>query len=51
MYVDFGLAQDTAAQVRGTEQFVTNAMFHDGLRKHTKEVVGKLFGIAKREYH
>lgn len=51
MYVDFGLAQVTANKVRGTEQFITNQMFHDGLRKHTKEVVEKLFQISKREYH
>ena len=51
MYVDYGLAQDTARAVRGTEQFVTNQMFHDGLRKHTEEVVGKLFEISRREYH
>ena len=50
MYVDFDLAQETAGKVRGTEQFVTNAMFHDGLRKHTKEVVEKLFELSKREY-
>ncbi|KIP01542.1 hypothetical protein PHLGIDRAFT_96890 [Phlebiopsis gigantea 11061_1 CR5-6] len=51
MYVEFGLAQETARMVRGTEQFVTNQLFHDGLRKHTKEVVGKLFEISRREYH
>ncbi|KAI5116572.1 hypothetical protein M0805_006729 [Coniferiporia weirii] len=50
MYVDFDLAQETAAKVRGTEQFVTNQMFHDGLRKHSKEVVSKLFEISRREY-
>ncbi|KAL5484904.1 hypothetical protein ACEPAI_7546 [Sanghuangporus weigelae] len=50
MYVDFDLAQETAAKVRGTEQFITNQMFHDGLRLHTKEVTGKLFEISKREY-
>ena len=51
MYVDFSLAQETAATVRGTEQFITNTMFHDGLRKHTKEVLGKLFELSKREYN
>ncbi|KAL5524073.1 hypothetical protein ACEPAG_8246 [Sanghuangporus baumii] len=50
MYVDFDLAQETAAKVRVTEQFITNQMFHDGLRLHTKEVIGKLFEISKREY-
>lgn len=50
MYVEFGLAQETAGKVAYTEQFVTNQMFHDGLRKHTKDVVGKLFELSKREY-
>ena len=50
MYVDFDLAQETAAKVANTEQFITNQMFHDGLRQHTKEVVGKLFEISKREH-
>ena len=51
MYVDFGLAQETAAKVRDTEQFITNTMFHGALRKHTKEVIGRLFELSKREYH
>ena len=50
MYVDFDLAQETARKVRGTEQFITNQMFHDGLRLHAKEVLGKLFEVSKREY-
>lgn len=49
MYVDFDLAQQTAAKVRGTEQFITNQIFHDGLRMHTKEVLDKLFDISKRQ--
>ena len=51
MYVDFGLAQETAAKVRGVEQFITNTMFHGGLKTHTKEVLGRLFELSKREYH
>ncbi|EJD03345.1 alpha/beta-hydrolase [Fomitiporia mediterranea MF3/22] len=51
MYVDFDLAQETVAKVRGAEQFITNQMFHDGLRKHTKEVLGKLFEISRREFN
>ncbi|KAH8119584.1 alpha/beta-hydrolase [Phellopilus nigrolimitatus] len=50
MYVDFDLAQETAAKVKGTEQFITNQMFHDGLRRHSKEVIGRLFEISRREY-
>lgn len=50
MYVDFDLAQQTASKVKGTEQFITNQMFHDGLRVDSKEVFEKLFQISKREY-
>lgn len=51
MYVDFGLAQETAAKVRDTEQFITNTMFHGALMKLTKEVIVRLFELSKREYH
>lgn len=50
MYVDYDLAQETASKVNGIEQFITNQMFHDGLRKHSSEVIEKLFSIHKREY-
>ncbi|EIM83989.1 alpha/beta-hydrolase [Stereum hirsutum FP-91666 SS1] len=49
MYVDFGLAQDTAAKIGNVEQFITNQMFHDALRVDSKEVVKKLFVLSKRE--
>lgn len=48
MYVDFNLAQDTASKVKNTEQFITNQIFHDGLRLDTKEVIAKLFDLSKR---
>lgn len=48
MYVEFGLAQDTASKVRNTEQFITNQIYHDGLRLDTKEVISKLFELSKR---
>ncbi|EIM80537.1 alpha/beta-hydrolase [Stereum hirsutum FP-91666 SS1] len=48
MYVDFNLAQDTASKVKNTEQFITNQIFHDGLRLDTKEVISKLFDLNKR---
>lgn len=50
MYVDYDLAQETASKVNWIEQFITNQMFHDGLRKHSSEVIEKLFSIHKREY-
>ena len=49
MYVDYDLAQETAGRVSNVKQFITNQMYHDGLRKNTKEVLGKLFEISKRE--
>lgn len=49
MYVDFGLAQETANTIRNTEQFITNQMYHSALRHHYKEVIEKLFKISKRE--
>ena len=49
MYVDFELAQETARKVPRIKQFITNQMYHDALRKNTKEVLGKLFEISRRE--
>lgn len=50
MYVDFGLAQDTAAKIGNVEQFITNQMFHDALRVDSKEVVKKVIRtIEERE--
>lgn len=48
MYVDFGLAQETAAKIGNTEQFITNQMFHDAIRLDSKEVMKKLFELSKR---
>ncbi|KAF9032536.1 alpha/beta-hydrolase [Hymenopellis radicata] len=50
MYVDFDLAQDTAAKIKNTEQYVTNHLVHSGLRANPKDVMGKLFELSKREY-
>ena len=49
MYVDFDLAMETARKVPRVKQFITNQMYHDALRKNTKEVLGKLFELSKRE--
>ena len=49
MYVDFELAQETARKIPCVKQYITNQMYHDGLRKNTKEVLGKLFELSKRE--
>ncbi len=50
MYVDFDLAQDTAAKIKNTEQYVTNQLVHSGLRAAPKDVMGKLFELSKREF-
>ncbi|PBK73997.1 alpha/beta-hydrolase [Armillaria solidipes] len=50
MYVDFNLAQDTAAKIKNTEQYVTNQLVHSGLRADPKDVMKHLFQLSKREY-
>ncbi|KAF5355197.1 hypothetical protein D9756_005673 [Leucocoprinus leucothites] len=50
MYVDFGLAQDTASKIKGTEQYITNQLFHNGIRDDPKDVAKRLFQLSKREY-
>lgn len=50
MYVDFGLAQETASKIANTEQFITNQMFHNAIHVEAKEVmIQKLFELSKRE--
>lgn len=50
-YLDFNFAQDTAAKIKGTEQYITNQLFHDGVRAESKDVLKHLFALSKREYH
>ena len=38
MYVDFGLARETAAKIRGCKVFETNIMYHNAVRAKTAEV-------------
>lgn len=45
MYVDFGLAQETARLVGGCKQWVTNVCFHDAVSSKTGEVMGGLLGL------
>ncbi|KIJ20795.1 prolyl aminopeptidase [Paxillus involutus ATCC 200175] len=49
MYVDFGFAQDTAAKIANTEQFITNQSYHNGIRKRGEEIMKTLFELSKRE--
>jgi len=50
MYVDFGLAQDTASKIKNTEQYITNQFFHDAIRCDPKDIMKHLFAISRREY-
>ncbi|ROT37291.1 alpha/beta-hydrolase [Sodiomyces alkalinus F11] len=45
MYVDYGLARETAALIRGCKVFETNMMYHNALRAQTNEVMGRLFQL------
>lgn len=45
MYVDFGLAQETASMVKGCRQFITNGMYHDAVRSKTDKVLKELFAL------
>ncbi|KAJ6631499.1 alpha/beta-hydrolase [Mycena sp. CBHHK59/15] len=50
MYVEFGLAQETASVIKNTEQYITNQLFHNGITADAKDVMKRLFQISKREY-
>ncbi|KAJ7188803.1 alpha/beta-hydrolase [Mycena filopes] len=50
LYVEFGLSQATAAVIGNTEQYITNQLFHGGVRDDPKEVFQRLFQISKRAY-
>ncbi|PQE25295.1 proline iminopeptidase protein [Rutstroemia sp. NJR-2017a WRK4] len=45
MYVDFGLAQETARMVKGCKQFITNTMYHDAVRSQTDQMMVELFKL------
>ncbi|KAM3065986.1 hypothetical protein ACMFMG_009793 [Clarireedia jacksonii] len=45
MYVDFGLAQETARMVKGCKQFITNSMYHDAVRSKTDHMMTELFKL------
>jgi len=50
MYVEFGLAQETASIIKNTEQYITNQLYHGGIIADPKDVMKRLFQISKREY-
>jgi hypothetical protein len=43
MYVDFGIAQQTARLVKNCRQYITNGMYHNALRDKTEDVLKELF--------
>lgn len=45
MYVDFGLAQETAQLVKNCKQHITNSMYHNALRSKTSMVMQELFAL------
>ncbi|KAJ7736936.1 alpha/beta-hydrolase [Mycena metata] len=51
MYVEFGLAQETASVIKNTEQYITNQLVHNGLTQDPKDVIQRLFQISKRAYN
>lgn len=47
MYVDFGLAQETARLVKNCKQYITNSMYHDAIRRKTNEILEALFSLKE----
>ncbi|KAJ5773266.1 hypothetical protein N7457_008162 [Penicillium paradoxum] len=47
MYVHFDLATATAAKIKNSKQFITNTMYHDGLRSKASEVMRQLFNLRE----
>ncbi|KAL7927698.1 Alpha/Beta hydrolase protein [Trichoderma austrokoningii] len=45
MYVDYGLAKDTADLIAGVKTFETNVMYHNALRAKAEEVIQHLFNL------
>jgi hypothetical protein len=43
--VDFGLAQNTAKLVKNCKQYITNGIYHNGLRSRTESVMKELFAL------
>lgn len=47
MYVHFDLASDTASKIKGVKQFITNMVYHDGLRSRVDEIMKQLFALKE----
>jgi hypothetical protein len=47
MYVNYDLATATARKINGAKQFITNTMYHGGIRERTDEVMRQLFFLKE----
>ncbi|CAG7931435.1 unnamed protein product [Penicillium olsonii] len=47
MYVHFDLATATASKIKNTKQFITNNIYHDGLRSKSGEIMRQLFNLRE----
>lgn len=45
MYVDFGIAQQTARLVKNCRQYITNGMYHNALRSKTDDLLKEIFAL------
>ncbi|TVY44549.1 Proline iminopeptidase, partial [Lachnellula occidentalis] len=43
--IDFNLAQETMSKIKNCKQFITNTMYHDGVRSKTAEVLEGLWAL------
>ncbi|CUS07215.1 unnamed protein product [Tuber aestivum] len=49
MYVDYTHARRTAGKIRGTKEFVTNALMHNAVRARNETVMGELWRLRSGE--
>ncbi|CAI7589521.1 unnamed protein product [Penicillium bialowiezense] len=47
MYVHFDLATATASKIKNSKQFITNTIYHDGLRSKSGEIMRQLFSLRE----
>lgn len=47
MYVHFDLATATASKIKNSKQFITNTIYHDGLRSKSSEIMRQLFNLRE----
>jgi hypothetical protein len=45
MYVDFDLSLQTAETIKGCKPYITNMVYHDGLRSKVDDVFKALFAL------